>query len=66
MLNVIDYETLYDDAGDIYIVETVEYKGHYILYVNKEFYASMDNAFEVNEEIQDIIDYYRLTYIKPI
>lgn len=66
MFNVIDYKTLYDSTGNTYIIETLKDREHYIIYVNKEFYASMDNAFEINEEIQDIIDYHKLTYIKPM
>lgn len=66
MFNVIDYETLYDSTGNTYIIETLKDREHYMIYVNKEFYASMDNAFEINEEIQDIIDYHKLTYIKPM
>ena len=62
MYNVIDYRTMKDIDGNVFAIETLKGKEHYMVYVNTKFWASAENRQEVDEEIQEIIKCYYLTY----
>ena len=60
MFNVIDYRTMVDNTGKLYGIETTKDRDHYNVYINKAFFASADNMNEVQDEIENAIQFFNL------
>ena len=60
MFNVIDYRTMVDNTGKLYGIETTKDREHYNIYINKVFFASADNMREVQDEIENAIQFFNL------
>ena len=53
---------MYNSENVRYRIEVNKVMEHYMIYVDDEFYASAENLNEVDEEIEDIRNVYRLRY----
>ena len=60
MFNLIDYRTMVDNIGKLYAIETTKDREHYNVYINKVFFASADNMHEVQDEIENAIQFFNL------
>ena len=60
MFNLIDYRTMVDNTGKLYGIETTKDREHYNVYINKVFFASAENMREVQDEIENAIQFFNL------
>ena len=60
-LNIVDIKKGYDQAGNLFRIETVKQYGRYEIKVNDEFWSTAETWDQVQTEIGGIVETFNLT-----